>query len=141
MTKAEKGVRFITPHYREIFRIPDGDKILIQYPDGEIRRRSVRYIDEYHAQIGDNRYHICEFAERIQLARAKVIPLRSNLPDRCYVYLATENVLGIVQKGEHGYRHQHLQKKISERGREKRPAKVLKSIPRLRKINERTDKA
>lgn len=29
MTKAEKGVRFITPHYREIFRIPDGDKILI----------------------------------------------------------------------------------------------------------------
>ncbi len=103
MTKAEKGVRFITPHYREIFRIPDGDKILIQYPDGEIRRRSVRYIDEYHAQIGDNLYHICEFAERIQLARAKVIPLRSSLPDRCYVYLATENVLGIVQKGEHGY--------------------------------------
>lgn len=103
MTKAEKGVRFITPHYREIFRIPDGDKILIQYPDGEIRRRSVRYIDEYHAQIGDNLYHICEFAERIQLARAKVIPLRSSLPDQCYVYLATENVLGIVQKGEHGY--------------------------------------
>ena len=103
MTKAEIGVRFITPHYREIFRIPDGDKILIQYPDGESRRRSVRYIDEYHAQIGDNLYHICEFAERIQLAGAKVIPLRSSLPDRCYVYLATENALGIVQKGEHGY--------------------------------------
>ena len=118
MTKAEKGVRFITPHYREIFRIPDGDKILIQYPDGEIRRRSVRYIDEYHAQIGDNLYHICEFAERIQLAGAKVIPLRSSLPDRCYVYLATENIVGIVHKGEHGYNKTDLVPESREEGKQ-----------------------
>lgn len=118
MTKAEKGVRFITPHYREIFRIPDGDKILIQYPDGEIRRRPVRYIDEYHAQIGDNLYHICEFAERIQLAGAKVIPLRSSLPDRCYVYLATENIVGIVHKGEHGYYKTDLVPESREEGKQ-----------------------
>ena len=103
MENAEKGVRFITPNYKEIFRIPDGDEILIHYPEGDIRHRTVRYIDDYHAQIGDNLYHICEFAERMQQAGAKVIPLRSDLPNRCYVYLATENTVGVIQKGEHGY--------------------------------------
>ena len=103
MMNAERGIRFITPNYREIFRIPDGDKILITYPDGETRRRTARYIDEYHVEIGSNLFHICEFAERMQGANAKVIPLRSSLPERCYVYLATENVIGIVHKGEHGY--------------------------------------
>lgn len=27
LVQASKGIRFITPHYREIFRIPDGDKL------------------------------------------------------------------------------------------------------------------
>ena len=32
-----------------------------------------------------------------------VIPLRSSLPEHCYVYLLTENRIGIVKKGESGY--------------------------------------
>ena len=118
MKNAERGIRFITPNYREIFRIPDGDKILMRFPEGDIRRRTVRYIDDYHAQIGDNLYHICEFAERMQSVNAKVIPLRSSLPDRCYVYLATENIVGIVHKGEHGYYKTDLVPESREEGKQ-----------------------
>ena len=42
-------VRFITPHYQEKFRIPDGDKIRIRFRDGELRDRICRYIDDYRA--------------------------------------------------------------------------------------------
>lgn len=101
--KASKGIRFITPNYEENFRIPDGDKIRITLSDGEQLDRVCRYIDDYHVEIGDNLYHICEFAERMEQNGNKVIPLRSNLPERCYVYLQTENRLGIVQKGKLGY--------------------------------------
>lgn len=62
---AEKGIRFIDPHYKELFRIPDGGKIIITYEWGEKAEKSCRYIDEYHTEIGSNLYHICEFAERM----------------------------------------------------------------------------
>ena len=29
MEQAEKGIRFIDPHYKELFRIPDGGQIRI----------------------------------------------------------------------------------------------------------------
>ena len=32
-----------------------------------------------------------------------IIPLRSSLPEQCYVYLPTSQEIGIVKKGEMGY--------------------------------------
>lgn len=63
---AEKGIRFIDPHYKEKFRIPDGGKIIITYDWGEKAEKPCRYIDEYHTEVGSNLYHICEFAERME---------------------------------------------------------------------------
>ena len=63
---AEKGIRFIDPHYKEKFRIPDGGKIIITYDWGEKAEKTCRYIDEYHTEVGSNLYHICEFAERME---------------------------------------------------------------------------
>ena len=65
ISRAEQGIRFIDPHYKELFRIPDGGKILITYDWGEKAEKSCRYIDEYHTEVGNNLYHICEFAERM----------------------------------------------------------------------------
>lgn len=90
MQQAERGIRFIDPHYKELFRIPDGDKIRITLNDGEQLDRECRYIDEYHLEVGDNLYHICEFAERMEQNGNTVIPLRSSLPEQCYVYVQTE---------------------------------------------------
>ena len=33
--KAEQGIRFIDPNYKELFRIPDGGKIIITSSWGE----------------------------------------------------------------------------------------------------------
>lgn len=35
MKQAEKGIRFITPDYKELFRIADGDMVRIRCPDGK----------------------------------------------------------------------------------------------------------
>lgn len=37
MEKAKNGIRFITPEYRELFRIADGEQIQITRPNGEKR--------------------------------------------------------------------------------------------------------
>ena len=66
ISRAEQGIRFIDPHYKELFRIPDGGKIIITYDWGEKAEKSCRFIDEYHTEVGSNLYHICEFAERME---------------------------------------------------------------------------
>ena len=103
LRQAERGIRFIDPNYRELFRIPDGDKVRILYSDGDKVDRACRYIDDYHVEVGDYLFHICEFAERMDGVNSKVIPLRSSLPERCYVYVQTKNEIGLIQKGESGY--------------------------------------
>ena len=100
---AASGIRFITPNYEERFTVPDGDQILITSPDGAKTTRTCRYIDDYHLEVGKNLYHICEFAEKMEQAGNTVIPLRSSLPEQCYVFMQTENCVGIVKKGESGY--------------------------------------
>jgi hypothetical protein len=103
MKQAEHGIRFITPHYKEIFRLKDGDQIRIITDDGEKRDRTARYIDDYHVEIGSSLYHICEFAERMEELGRKVIPLRSSLPEKCFVYVESTDEIGIVERGEMGY--------------------------------------
>lgn len=64
--KASNGIRFINPNYKELFRIPDGGKIIITNDLGEKAERTCRYIDEAHTEVGNYLYHICEFAERME---------------------------------------------------------------------------
>lgn len=37
--------------------------------------RICRYIDDFHTEVGDTIYHICEFAERMEKIGAAVAPL------------------------------------------------------------------
>ena len=106
LQQAERGIRFINPNYKELFRIPDGDKVRITYADGEKADRTCRYIDDYHVEIGsgwNSLLHICQFAEMMEQNGSTVIPLRSSLPEQCYSVLPDTGELIIIKKGESGY--------------------------------------
>jgi hypothetical protein len=106
MKQAEKGIRFITPAYKEVFRIPDGDMVRINRADGTHVDRVCRYIDDYHVEVGqgwDSLFHICQFAEQMERCGNTTIPLRSLLPDKCYSVLPGSAEIIIIHKGETGY--------------------------------------
>ena len=78
--KAEQGIRFIDPNYKELFRIPDGGRIIVTNSWGEKREYSCRFIDECHTEVGNNIFHICEFAERMQQNGATYEPKQAEQP-------------------------------------------------------------
>ena len=69
-----KSIRFITPDYKEKFRVPDGDPVLICFADGTKKALPCHYLDEYHFMLDFRAYHICEFAERMESIGARVEP-------------------------------------------------------------------
>lgn len=85
MEKAEHGIRFITPDYKELFRIPDGGSIRITREDGSEDTYTCRYIDDFHVEIGDGRdslYHICQFAEVMEQNGATISPAGPTLVEQ-----------------------------------------------------------
>jgi hypothetical protein len=72
-----KMIRFIDSGYNTLFQIPDGEKIRITYPESDMRgiiTRSCKYRGETHLDVGNNTYHICEFAEIMERLGAKYEP-------------------------------------------------------------------
>lgn len=108
MKRAEKGIRFITPHYQEKFRIADGDRVRLIMESGENREMTCRYIDDYHMEVtgqtGSTVYHICEFAAVWeQNGCTEMIPLRKSLPEKCFSFLESSGELIVIEKGKQGY--------------------------------------
>ncbi len=104
MKQAEKGIRFIFPDYREKFRIEDGDMVRIRWPDGAQFDHVCRYIDECHMEVGNNLYHICQFAELMERNSNSVIPLRSSQPVVCYGKAPEKRAIVMFERGFDGYR-------------------------------------
>lgn len=68
-------IKFIDSDYKVLFYIPDGGRIRITHTDGKQFDRVCRYVDEFHTIVGDNHFHICEFAERMERIGATYKPL------------------------------------------------------------------
>ena len=103
MKKAEKGIRFIDSRYNQLFRIADGGRIKLEYPDGKSDIKICRFIDEYHVEVGITLFHICEFAERMEKSDVKYTPIIPALRDFCYSTLPSTGELIQIKFGTHGY--------------------------------------
>ena len=58
----KQDIRFIDSRYRDLFKLPNGGFIQVDYPDETVLKQCV-FIDPYHTQVGNNVFHICEYAE------------------------------------------------------------------------------
>lgn len=114
---AEKGIRFVDSNYKKLFTIPDGEKIQITFYNGDKELRTCRYIDEYHLEVGINLYHIFDFADKMEEAGNKIIPMRSSLPEQCYTFVESENIIAIVKKGCEGYYPTNLGENDAEKNK------------------------
>ena len=72
--KAENGIRFIDSGYNELFRIPDGGKVLLTHSDGRTDICACRYIDSTHLEFGKELYHSCQLAEVLERNGAVYAP-------------------------------------------------------------------
>lgn len=114
MDKAGQDIRFIDSHYKELFRIPDGEQVVITKSSGERLEQSCRYIDEYHLEVGRNLYHICEFAERMERSGNTYAPKETPLPRECLTTLATTGELVKIDRYRMGYTIRSVQKTPEE---------------------------
>lgn len=103
MENAERGIRFIDSHYNDLFRLPDGEKIKITDKDGHSLEYTCRYVGETHMECGNNLYHICEFAERMEQAGNTVEPVKPIIPAICYSILPSSGEVIQIRNGEAGY--------------------------------------
>ena len=101
--RAENGIRFITPDYKDKFRIADGEQVRIYHSDGSFDDRTCRYVDDCHLEVGSNLFHICEFAERMERSGCTVIPKASVLPVTCFAQHPETGEVILLTKGEQGY--------------------------------------
>ncbi len=60
-----KDIRLINSHYDDLYRIPDGGVVQVDYPDGRNFTARLEHLDDYHFDMGGlgNVFHICQFAE------------------------------------------------------------------------------
>lgn len=96
-----KDIRFIDSHYTDLFRVPDGGYIQVDYPD-ETVIKPCKFLDEYHTQIGTNVFHICEFAERMERIGANYQAEPPIMGDEAAWKISRDSFL-MVQRCDDGY--------------------------------------
>lgn len=103
MERAESGIRFIDSHYRDLFRLDDGESVRLKFPNGTSDVRACRYIDPTHVQVGSELFHICEFAERMESSKIKAEPANPRLPEQCLTLMPSSGEVISIHRGESGY--------------------------------------
>ncbi len=100
-TMPRDDIRFIDVNYNELFRIPNGGTITVEYPDREWSGKC-KYIDDYHTLVNGSGYHICQFAEVLLRGGGSCRPEAEIMDDRAAWRLGGTHHM-IVENGDKGY--------------------------------------
>ena len=80
------AIRFIDSEYHQLFTVSDGANIVLTQLDGTRSTLPCQYLDDYHACIGNEAFHIHQFA-LIQEQRGTVyLPEHPGAADICDTY-------------------------------------------------------
>lgn len=79
-------IRFIDSDYNTLFHVPDGGSIILTAFGDDRRTLPCRYIDDCHAVIGGETFHICQFAEIQERHGAIYAPEHLQEGDICDTY-------------------------------------------------------
>lgn len=115
--RAQQDIRFIDSSYGELFRLPDGEKLQVTDQYGEVSTYTCRFIDEYHVEVGNNLYHICQFAESMERNGCTYEPKETPLPRECLSTLQSTGELIKIDRYTHGYTPRGVQKTPEENRR------------------------
>ncbi|WP_395815267.1 LPD16 domain-containing protein [Clostridium sp. C45] len=107
-----KEIRFINSNYDDLFRIVDGSTIQIEFPKETIIK-ACKYVDDYHTKVGNELFHICQFAEMMERVGAKYTPEVE--PDDFQVaYKVGRNHYLALQTSDEGYDYTLYDKNFNE---------------------------
>lgn len=84
--KTDKVIQFVDSKDHPLFTVPDWGNIILTDLDGTRSTLPCRYIDEYHARIGDEVVGLCQFAELQEQRGAVYAPERPSETDICDTY-------------------------------------------------------
>lgn len=108
----KKMIRFIDSQYNDLFYIEDGKCIQIDNGQDSIIKRC-HLVDKYHVKIGQNVYHICQFAEKMEQANLKYAPEEEPADTQTAWEIGDSNYL-LLQEIDDGYEYTLLNKDFSE---------------------------
>lgn len=107
-----KEIRFINSNYDDLFKVADGATIQIAFPTETIIK-TCKYVDDYHTKIGNEIFHICQFAEMMERVGAKYAP--ETEPDDFQVaYKVGRNHYLALQTSDEGYDYTLYDKYFNE---------------------------
>lgn len=96
-----KSIRFINSRYEDKFRLLDGGVVEVTYPHHRFSMKC-EYVDEYHMRLGQDVFHICQFAEMLERGNGTCQPEPEILEKQAAWDIGRSGFLAI-QISEDGY--------------------------------------
>lgn len=101
-------IRFIDSRYNNLFMLPNGGFIQVEYPEETVIKQCV-FIDPYHTQVGNSVFHICEYAECMERRGAIYQPEPEIMGDDAAWRISGDKYL-VIQTCLEGYDYSLLDK-------------------------------
>lgn len=107
-----KEIRFINSNYDDLFRIVDSSTIQIEFLKETITM-ACKYVGDYHTKVGNELFHICQFAEMMKRVGAKYTP-EAETNDFQVAYKVGRNHYLALQTSDEGYDYTLYDKNLNE---------------------------